>query len=154
MKALIAKTYLLADKIFDFLAPIFILLTRLYLTQVFFLSGLTKISNWQATLSLFQNEYMVPVMSPTFAAYLGTACELGFPVLITLGLGSRLVLFGLFLFNLFAVFSYKFLWTPDGAVGLTDHMQWGIMILMLLCTGPGKLSIDYLIRRFYLKLDN
>ncbi|HBP6849723.1 TPA: DoxX family protein [Legionella pneumophila] len=154
MKALIAKTYLLADKIFDFLAPIFILLTRLYLAKVFFLSGLTKISNWQATLSLFQNEYMVPVMSPTLAAYLGTACELGFPVLITLGLGSRLVLFGLFLFNLFAVFSYQFLWTPDGAVGLTDHMQWGIMILMLLCTGPGKLSIDYLIRRFYLKLDN
>ncbi len=36
MKALIAKTYLLADKIFDFFAPIFILITRLYLAQVFF----------------------------------------------------------------------------------------------------------------------
>ncbi|VEG90256.1 DoxX family protein [Legionella spiritensis] len=153
MKTFIAKTYLLDDKIFDFLAPIFILITRLYLAQVFFLSGLTKIGNWQATIFLFQNEYMVPVISPTFAAYLGTACELGFPVLITLGLGSRVVFLGLFLFNLFAVFSYKFLWTPDGAVGLTDHIQWGIMILMLLCTGSGKLSIDYLIRKYYLKID-
>ncbi|KTD23661.1 DoxX family protein [Legionella israelensis] len=153
MKKCIARTYELTDKGFDYIAPLFILLVRLYLAQVFFMAGLTKIANWESTIFLFENEYSVPLLSPAIAAYLGTIAELVLPVLIVLGIGSRWVILVFFIYNLVAMFSYSFLWTPDGSVGLTDHIQWGLLILMLLCTGFGKFSLDYLIRRFYLKMD-
>jgi len=125
----------------DALAPLVDLGVRLFVATVFFRSGLTKIASWDATLSLFENEYAVPFLPPEIAAYLGTAVELVFPVLLALGLGSRLAAFVLFAFNAIAVISY-----PDlGATGLKDHQTWGLLLLVALLHGPGALSLDRLI---------
>ena len=128
------------------LAPAVDLGIRLLVASVFFKSGLTKIANWDSTVALFANEYAVPFLPPEIAALLGTGVELFFPVLLVLGLGARFSAFVLFVFNVIAVISY-----PDlGEVGLRDHQTWGLLLLITLLHGPGKLSLDHLIgRRFF-----
>jgi putative oxidoreductase len=126
-----------------YLAPLLDLAIRIWVGMVFFKSGLTKIQSWDTTLALFENEYHVPVLPPELAAYLGTAAELVLPVFLILGLGGRLFAAALFVFNIVAVVSY-----PDlGEVGLKDHQYWGFLLLVTLLHGPGKLSVDHLIRR-------
>jgi putative oxidoreductase len=127
----------------DRLQPIFALAVRLYIARVFFASGLIKIMSWNSTLALFANEFHVPLLPPTVAAYLGTAAELGLPVLLALGLGTRFAAIALFVFNIVAVISY-----PDlSDAGLKDHLLWGALILVTFFYGPGKIAIDYLLQR-------
>jgi putative oxidoreductase len=127
----------------DRLQPIFALAVRLYVARVFFASGLIKIMSWNSTLALFANEFHVPVLPPTMAAYLGTAAELGLPVLLALGIGTRFAAVALFVFNIVAVISY-----PDlSDAGLKDHMLWGALMLVTFFYGPGKISLDYLLQR-------
>ena len=126
----------------DLAVPVLDLAIRLFVASVFFQSGLTKIANWDSTLSLFENIYAVPVLAPSLAVLLGTGVELGFPVLLALGLGSRFAAAVLFVFNIVAVISY-----PDlGDVGLKDHQLWGALLLVSLLHGPGRLSLDHLLR--------
>lgn len=127
----------------DMLAPIGNLAIRLWVANVFFKSGLTKIQSWDSTLYLFEYEYSVPFLPPEFAAMLGTSIELGMPVLLALGFMGRFSAIILFLFNIMAVISY-----PDlNPAGVVQHQMWGIMLLIPLLQGPGKLSIDHLIAR-------
>lgn len=125
----------------NWLSPLSILFIRLWVGWVFFRSGLTKINSWDSTMYLFENEYSVPLLPPEMAAYLGTAAELCLPVLLVFGLAGRFGAIALFVFNIIAVLSY-----PDlNAAGIRDHQVWGIMLLVPLLQGPGKLSVDYLL---------
>ena len=123
----------------DKVQPVFALAVRLYVARVFFLSGLTKLHDWDITVALFTNEYHVPFLMPELAATLGTTAELALPSLLAIGLGSRLAAIALFVFNIVAVISY-----PDlSDAGLVDHMLWGALMLVTLFYGPGKVSLDY-----------
>ena len=95
------------------------------------------------TIDLFANEFHVPLLPPEAAAVLGTGVTLIFPVLLAFGLAGRFSAFVLFIFNITAVISYPGL----NEVGLKDHIYWGIMLLIPLLHGPGKISIDHFIRR-------
>lgn len=129
----------------DFLSPLADMAIRLWVANVFWKSGLTKIANMDTTVMLFTHEYQVPVLSPAVAAYLGTGVELFFPVLLAFGLAGRFAAFVLFVFNIMAVISYPAL----EAAGLEQHQVWGLMLLVTLLHGPGKLSLDHLFfRRF------
>ncbi len=135
---------------FTFLSPLFDLTIRLWVAQVFFKSGLTKLQSWSGTLALFEYEYEVPLLPPSVAAVLGTAAELILPVLIVVGLATRLSSLALFLFNIVAVYAYgSFLFSAEGAAGLQQHILWGALLAMLVFHGPGKLSLDYLIAGRY-----
>lgn len=126
-----------------FAAPALDLGIRLWVANVFWKSGVTKIQSWDTTLALFESEYRVPLLSPQLAALLGTATELTFPVLLALGLAGRFSALVLFAFNAVAVISY-----PDlNEVGLKDHVYWGILLLVTLLHGPGKLSLDHVFCR-------
>jgi putative oxidoreductase len=126
-----------------FLTPLLDLGLRIWVGLVFFNSGMVKIASWQTTLALFENEYNVPFLPPNIAAYVGTGAELILPVFLILGLGGRFAALALFVFNIIAVISY-----PDlGEVGLKDHQYWGLMLLVTLLHGPGKLSLDYFLRK-------
>lgn len=132
-----------AIRLLDRLSPAVDLVIRVFVASVFFKAGLTKIASWSSTVALFENEYAVPLLPPELAAFLGTGVELIFPVLLVLGLGSRLSAFVLFVFNIIAVISY-----PDiGEVGLRDHQMWGLLLVVTLLHGPGALSLDHLIAR-------
>ena len=125
------------------LQPLAQLAARLYLAQVFFLAGLTKLRDWETTLLLFENEYQVPLLSPMLAALGGTAGELVLPVLLVLGLAGRFAAAGLFVVNAVAVLSL-----PEIApAALQQHQFWGTLALALLLWGPGRWSPDALLAR-------
>lgn len=123
-----------------------LLAARLYLFEVFFKSGLTKIKDWDATLFLFNEEYHVPVLPPELAAWMGTGGELTFSTLLALGILSRPVAVGLFFVNAVAAISY-----PDlGPAALKDHYMWGVLALVLALFGAGRLSVDAFVWRRWL----
>jgi putative oxidoreductase len=131
----------------DRLQPVALLALRLYVSSVFFRSGLVKVSDWGATLALFHDEYKVPLLPPDVAAVVGASGELAFPVLITLGLMGRFGAAGLFVVNVMAVISYPQLWGFDCPAGIDAHFYWGSILLALTLFGPGRLSLDELVLR-------
>ena len=114
---------------------------RVLVARDFFLSGLTKIRDWDTTLALFQDEYHVPVLPPELAAIGGTFGELFFPVLLVLGLGTRFAALGMSLVNVMAVVSYWHV-LKDLEPALAMHVTWAILLLVILFHGPGKISLD------------
>ena len=117
------------------------LAVRLYVAQVFFRSGLLKIGNWDGNLYLFENEYRVPLFPPEAAAWLGTFAELFFPVFLALGLAARFAAVALFVFNIVAVVSFWHV-LGENQAALNSHWYWGVLLLVTLLHGPGKLSLD------------
>lgn len=139
----VAKVWRKVNHWLNYFTPVGDLAIRGWVAYAFWVSGLTKIQTWDSTLYLFEYEYSVPLLPSDVAAYLGSAVELVFPVLLTFGLLGRFAALALFLFNIVAVLSY-----PDlGAAGLEQHRNWGIMLLVCLLHGPGKLSLDNWIGR-------
>lgn len=131
----------------NYLKDIGDLIARFWIAKIFFLSGLSKIYDWDTTIVLFKYQYSVILMSPMVAAYVGTAAEFILPALLLLGLGGRFFIFVFFAYNAMCAFSFHFLWTPAGVTGLDDHITWGILLMMLMFHGPGRLSLDYLIHK-------
>lgn len=139
----LAPTWRRATGWLELLQPLALLAARLYVARVFFLSGLTKIRDWETTIALFENEYQVPLLSPTLAAWLGTAGELALPVLLALGLAGRFAAAGLSVVNVVAVLSLA----EIAPAALQQHQFWGSLLLGLLLWGPGRLSLDRLLAR-------
>jgi putative oxidoreductase len=119
---------------------------RWYVGWQFFKSGKLKVSDWNATLGLFRDEYHVPLLSPHLAAIMGATGELTFSTLLFLGLLSRPAAIGLFFVNLMAVISYPQLFKFDCPAAINDHFYWGILIVVIYVWGPGKIAVDTLIR--------
>lgn len=122
----------------DALQPLAAFMARLYIGQVFFLSGLTKIRDWGTTVALFTDEYKVPLLPPALAAVLGTTGELVLPVLLVLGLGGRFAALGLFVVNAVAVISLQ----DIAPAALQQHILWGALLAGIAIYGPGKWSLD------------
>jgi putative oxidoreductase len=118
------------------------LFIRLYMADVFFRSGLVKIGNWDGTLYLFENEYRVPLLPPELAAWLGTFGELAFPPLLALGLATRFAALSLSVVNVMAVASFWHVLAQNEAARMS-HVYWGLLLLVPLCYGPGRLTVDY-----------
>ncbi|MEM5527721.1 DoxX family protein [Gammaproteobacteria bacterium AS21] len=127
--------------------PLVLLLVRVIPAIAFFKAGQTKIASWDSTLYLFEEEYQVPFLPFELAAYLGTAAELILPPLILLGLFTRVTGLALFVFNIIAVISYPVIWGG----GFYDHQLWGMMMLVSVMWGPGRLSIDHYLRAHFAK---
>lgn len=126
-----------------FLTPLADLGIRLFLAEAFWKAGIIKFSSMDSTLWLFTHEYKVPLLSPLVASYLGTGVELLFPVLLVLGMAGRFSAGVLFIYNILAVISYPGI----HPAGFQWHIVWGLMLLVTITHGPGKLSIDYLIHK-------
>jgi putative oxidoreductase len=137
--------------------PVVDLGLRLWVADAFFRAGLVKIANMDSTIDLFTNTYHVPLLPPVFAAYLGTGVELVVPFFLAFGLLGRLTAGFMFIYNLIWVLSFPDLW-PDGfwaglfGTAFKDHKIWGLMLLVTLVYGPGKLSLDYLLLKLFPKL--
>jgi len=111
---------------------------RIAVGAVFFNSGLLKFRSWEFAIKLFEEEYKVPLLDPVWAARLATFNELTFPVLLILGLATRLAtlpLLGMIL--VIQTFIYPQAWT--------EHLLWGSILVFLLTRGPGVLSLDHLV---------
>ncbi len=116
------------------------LLLRVGVGMVFFKAGLLKLNSWEFTLLLFRDEYKVPFLAPELAARMAMVQELVLPVLLFIGLGTRLAtlpLFGMLL--VIQTFVYPNAWA--------DHLFWAGALLVILSRGPGVFSLDHLIAR-------
>ena len=140
---IIANVGQLSDTLFSPLQSLLIMAGRLYVAWVFFASGLTKTNDWETTLFLFEYEYHVPVLPVVLAAYLATIGELLLPVLLTLGITSRISALGLGIVNIVAVISLE----DIPAAALYGHVIWGLILLHVTIWGAGKLSLDHFIAR-------
>ncbi|EPJ43613.1 MAG: hypothetical protein OFPI_42280 [Osedax symbiont Rs2] len=127
------------------LVPIVLFAVRIVPAMAFFKAGQLKFASWDSTLYLFEEEYQVPFLHFEVAAYLGTAVELLLPPLLLLGIFTRATSLALFLFNIVAVISYPVIWGN----GFYDHQLWGMMLLVSVLWGPGKLSVDTYLRGYF-----
>lgn len=141
--AWLAARYRQGSRWLDALQPLAALLARAYLAQVFFLSGLTKLRDWDITLTLFTEDYQVPLLPPEWAAPLGTGGELLLPVLLLLGLGTRFAALGLFVVNGVAVLSLA----EIAPAALQQHILWGTLACALALHGGGRWTLDHLLAR-------
>lgn len=114
------------------------LVARAATFSVFMRSGLVKLSDWNSTLLLFQNEYRVPLLPPHMAAYMAASVELGCSSLVLLGFATRLSVLALLgMIAVIQTFVYPSAWP--------DHIQWVGFMFILLARGPGAISVDALI---------
>ena len=127
----------------DHLRSLLLLGTRLWVSWQFLKSGWLKVTNWDTTLELFRSEYEVPLLSPTVAAVAGSFGELFFPVLLILGLFTRVGAIGLFAVNALALISYWQVLGQDGFdAARGQHHLWGFMTLVIATCGAGFFSLD------------
>ncbi|MBK1842284.1 DoxX family protein [Azospirillum sp. YIM B02556] len=125
--------------------PLFDLAVRLTMAPIFFRSGLQKIGDWPATLFLFQEEYRVPLLPPDVAAALAAATELTMPVLLVLGLATRLAAVPLLAMALVIQFV---LGAGNPAFSNPQHYFWMLLLTGLILRGGGRLSLDHWLLRF------
>lgn len=120
-----------------------LLVDRLAIAAIFFLSGRTKVEGvltiTPATYDLFSTEYALPLLSPQIAAPLATYAEHLFPMLLVLGLATRGAAFALLGMTLvIQCFVYPDAWPT--------HLSWAGLLLPLIALGGGGWSIDAWLR--------
>jgi putative oxidoreductase len=121
------------------------LISRLSIGAVFWQSGETKVDGWQVTDSavyLFENEYKLPLVDPWLAAHLAAFAEHFFSLLLWIGFASRLSALALLGMTLvIEIFVYPDAWPTHGT--------WAVCFLVIIAGGPGRISLDYLISRYF-----
>ena len=108
---------------------------RLAVGATFFRSGMNKLMSFDSAISLFRDEYRLPLLPPELAAYMGTTVELTAPVLLVLGLFARFGAAALLAMTL----TIQFLVYPDN---WPEHLMWASILAYVLSRGAGALSID------------
>ena len=122
-----------------------LLVARLGVAAVFFMSGRTKIEDgtWltlsDGAFELFRTDYALPFIPPVPATYAATTAEHLFPILLTLGLFTRFSACGLLVMtSVIEIFVYPDAWPT--------HLSWAGLLLPLIALGGGKLSLDRLFK--------
>ncbi len=130
-------------------APVALFALRIALAIPFFRSGLTK---WEAPFVLssgarylFTEEFKLhffwgtmPYPAPLLMALLAGAAEIVLPILLILGLATRLSALGILAMTIVIQLTI-----PDGLINF--HLPWAAMALALLAYGGGLVSADRVI---------
>jgi putative oxidoreductase len=113
---------------------------RIGVGGIFFNAGLIKYRSWEFTVLLFRDEYQVPLLDPEVAARIAMWQELTNPILLFVGLATRLATLPfLGMLTVIQIFVYPNAWA--------EHLVWGSILLFLLTRGPGVFSLDHVIVR-------
>lgn len=119
--------------------PLLLLIARLGIATVFFISGRAKVEGLltitPGTYELFSTEYVLPLISPNVAAHAATYAEHVFPLLMIIGLFTRsaaIALLGMTM--VIQIFVYPDAWPT--------HLSWAAILLPLVAKGSGAWSID------------
>src|ERR1700704_7168920 len=119
---------------------ILLLAGRIGVGATFFRAGLVKYNSFEFAVKLFQEEYRVPLLDPAVAARIAMVQELTIPILLFLGLATRIATIPLLgMIAVIQIFVY-----PNA---YNDHLVWGSILALVLTQGPGVFSLDYLILR-------
>lgn len=119
---------------------IILLAGRIGVGATFFKAGLLKYNSWEFTVKLFEDEYRVPLLDPAVAARIAMIQELTIPILLFVGLATRIATLPLLgMIAVIQTFVY-----PNA---YNDHLVWGSILVLVLTRGPGVFSIDHLIAK-------
>jgi NADH dehydrogenase/putative oxidoreductase len=118
--------------------PLLDLCIRLWLAQIFWVSGMIKLHDWSAALYLAANEYPVSWLNPVTAAWLGAATEVICPLFLALGLATRFAALPLLILSLVMQYSY---------LRLDQHLYWAILFSWYVVMGAGAISLDHRLAR-------
>jgi putative oxidoreductase len=115
------------------------LVNRVAIAAIFWLSARTKVEGWftvsDSAYLLFREEYKLPLLPPELAAHMATVAEHVFPILLVLGLFTRLSALALLGMTLvIQVFVYRDAWPT--------HLSWAGLMLYLVGRGAGQVSLD------------
>jgi putative oxidoreductase len=115
------------------------LVNRVAIAAIFWLSARTKVEGWftvsDSAYLLFREEYKLPLLPPELAAHMATVAEHVFPILLVLGLFTRLSALALLGMTLvIQVFVYPDAWPT--------HLSWAGLMLYLVGRGAGQVSLD------------
>lgn len=115
------------------------LIDRFAIAAIFFYSGRTKVDGFltvnDSAYALFRDEYKVPLIPPEIAAHMATYAEHLFPLLLVLGLFTRLSALALLgMTAVIQIFVYPDAWPT--------HLSWAALLLYLVAHGAGKVSLD------------
>ena len=119
---------------------LWLLIARLGIAAIFFTSGRTKVEGLltlrDSTYELFRSEYALPLLDPVTAAHLATYAEHLFPILLVLGLFTRLAAMALLGMTLvIEIFVYPEAWAT--------HLSWAGLLLPIIALGGGRWSLDH-----------
>jgi len=120
-----------------YLSPLLLLAMRLWIANIFYKSGMTKFSNMDSAVSLFESEYNLPYISPVIAAYSAVFFEIVCSVLLALGLLTRLAVLPLIVMTL-VIHLFVFMHN--------DNFYWLFLLFTLLIYGGGKISFDNFVK--------
>ena len=113
---------------------------RVFPAAVFWMSGETKVEGWHvkdSAIALFRDEYALPLVDPVVAAHLAAFAEHFFPILLVLGLASRLAALGLLgMTAVIEIFVYPDAWPT--------HLSWTALLIPLILRGGGRFALDRL----------
>ena len=122
--------------------PAVLLAVRFFPAMVFWQSARTKVEGFAITDStyfLFEQVYALPVIPPAVAAVLATVAEHVLPVMLVLGLFTRLSALGLLAMTaVIQTFVFPEAWITHGL--------WAACFLTLIARGPGAWSLDRILR--------
>ncbi|MFZ1493611.1 MAG: NAD(P)/FAD-dependent oxidoreductase [Candidatus Competibacter denitrificans] len=116
--------------------PFLDLLIRLWLAQVFWVSGVLKLAHWDNALTLATYEYPVSWLNPVTAAIVGVTLEVVGSMLLAFGLATRLAALALLLLTLVIQFEY---------LALDQHLYWAALFGWYVIMGAGSISLDRLL---------
>lgn len=136
-----ARVLALRDFVERFSPALIQLMARLSIAGVFWSAGMSKIASWQSTIMLFRQEYKVPVLPPEVAATLAASVELSMPVLLVLGLFSRLATLPMLGMT---IVIQTFVYPEDWL----EHLGWATFLLLILTRGPGPIALDRFIAKW------
>ena len=122
---------------------------RFALAVPFWKSGMLKWSGFlqlsDTAVTLFTDEFMIHLPggpyaypAPTLFAFLSGSGEIVFPILLVLGLATRFAATGLLAMTIIVELT-----VPDG---WPIHVTWAAMALAIMAYGPGRASLDHVIR--------
>ncbi|MDQ7995446.1 MAG: DoxX family protein [Luteibacter sp.] len=116
------------------------MVARVSIAAIFFQSGRTKVEGFltitESTYELFRTEYKLPLVPPEIAAHMSAYVETFVPVLLVLGIMTRLsatVLLGMT--TIIEIFVYPDAWPT--------HLSWAAILLYLIACGGGRVSLDH-----------
>jgi putative oxidoreductase len=126
------------------------LVLRISVALPFWRSSQTKWTGWfelsDSAVYLFEEEFKIHLFGqqyayplPQLTAYASSLAEIVLPIMLVLGVGARFAALGILLMT--AVIQVT---VPDGWA--TYHLPWAAMALAVMTYGPGRLSLDQLIR--------
>ena len=115
------------------------LAARVFPAIVFWQSARTKVDGLtikDSTYFLFEHVYGLPIIPPAWAAVLATLAEHVLPVLLILGVLSRVSALGLLVMTaVIQIFVFPGAWVTHGL--------WAVGLLVVIAQGPGRASVDY-----------